>query len=147
MQIGRALSTLDISASGMAAERQRMEVVANNIANANSTRSAQGGPYRRQEVVFASALDSARGKSAGADSFRGVDVQGVQPDMSELPRVYQPGHPDADQEGYVTMPNVKLPSEMVDLITASRSYEASLRAMRTFREMVEQTLSLLRNTG
>jgi flagellar basal-body rod protein FlgC len=148
MQIGRMLSSLDICASGMAAERQRMEVVANNIANANSTRTPQGGPYRRLEVVFASALDSALGRSASdIDSLGGVQIVGVQPDPSELPRVYQPGHPDADRDGLVTMPNVKLPSEMVDLITASRSYEANLRAMRTFREMAEQALSMLRGTG
>jgi flagellar basal-body rod protein FlgC len=147
MQVGGALSSMNISASGMAAERLRMEVVANNIANANSTRTAEGGPYRRMEVLFAAAFDSASGSSqGGGHGLGGVQVVGLQPDLSALPRVYQPGHPDADGNGQVVMPNVKLPNEMVDLITASRSYEANLRALRTFREMAEQALSLLRGT-
>jgi flagellar basal-body rod protein FlgC len=72
-------------------------------------------------------------------------VVGIQPDSSELPRIYQPGHPDADAEGFVTMPNVRPPMEMVDLITASRAYEANLQALRNFRQMAEQALSLLRS--
>lgn len=139
------LSAADISASGLAAERQRMEVVANNIANAHTTRTADGGPYRRQQVVFATALQSALGSSASSTrSLGGVHVVGIQPDMSKLERVLNPGHPDADEDGYVTMPNVKLPNEMVDLMTASRAYEANLKALRTFRKMAEQALSLLR---
>ena len=125
-----------------------MEVVANNLANANSTRTPEGGPYRRMEVVFASALNSALASPDGPGSeLGGVQVVGLQRDWSELPRVYQPGHPDAADDGFVTMPNVKLPNEMVDLITASRAYEANLRSLRTFREMAEQALSLLRGTG
>jgi flagellar basal-body rod protein FlgC len=100
------------------------------------------------EVVFAAAFDSAFGSTqSGRHGLGGVQVVGLQPDQSELPRVYQPGHPDADDNGFVVMPNVKLPNEMVDLITASRSYEANLRALRTFREMAEQALSLLRGTA
>jgi len=148
MQLGRILSVTDISASGLAAERHRMEVVANNIANAHTTRTPDGGPYRRQQLVFATALQSAQGTSkADAGSFGGVQVLGVQPDLTELPRVYNPGHPDADGDGFVTMPNVKLPNEMVDLMTASRSYEANLKALRTFRKMAEQALLLLRGTA
>jgi flagellar basal-body rod protein FlgC len=148
MQVGRALSTSEICASGLAAERQRMEVVANNIANANSTRTPQGGAYRRQQVVFSSAYDAALGNGTrGAGNLCGVQIVGIESDAAELPQVYQPGHPDADANGMVTMPNVKLPTEMVDLITASRAYEANLRALRTCREMTEQTLALLRGTG
>jgi flagellar basal-body rod protein FlgC len=143
MQLGSILSVTDISASGLAAERQRMEVVANNIANAHTTRTAEGGPYRRQQIIFATALQSALASSS-AGSLGGVQVVGIQPDMSELPRVYNPGHPEADKDGFVTMPNVKLPNEMVDLMTASRAYEANLKALRTFRKMAEQALSLLR---
>jgi len=142
--IFHSFSAADISASGLSAERQRMEVVANNIANAYSTRTPTGGPYRRQHVVFATAYDEAAGAARG---LGGVRVLGIEPDRSELPRVYQPGHPDADEDGFVTMPNVKLPNEMVDLITASRAYEANLRALRSFRRMVEQALSLLRGNG
>jgi flagellar basal-body rod protein FlgC len=130
----------DISASGMSAERQRMEVVANNIANANATQTAEGGPYRRQQLVFSAALD----ETGNASGLRGVEVLGIQADNSELPRIHNPGHPHADEDGYVLMPNVKMPNEMVDLITASRSYEANLKALTTFKQMIEQTLQLLR---
>lgn len=131
-----------ISASGMSAERLRMEVVANNIANANSTRSANGGPFRRQDVVFAEVLGGIR--ADGTPELRGVQAVELVEDPSELPRVYMPGHPDADAEGYVLMPNVQLPIEMVNLITAARAYEANLRAAQTFRSMNEQALALLR---
>ena len=139
------LSQTDISASGLSAERLRMEVISNNIANANTTRTAEGGPYRRREVVFSAAMDDALGSRDGS-GLRGVEVLGVEQDARELPRVYQPGHPDADAEGYVEMPNVSLANEMVDLITANRGYEANLKVLRSFREMVQQTLTLLRRT-
>lgn len=141
----------DISASGLAAERLRLEVVANNIANAFSTRSANGGPYRRQDVVFSAILNQRlsvgkRGlKPTG--TLGGVQVAGVVEDMSDLHRVYNPSHPDADKSGYVSMPNIDLPVEMVNMITASRAYEANLRSMQFFRQMTEQSYSLLRNQG
>ncbi len=141
MGLESILSTTDISASGMAAERLRMEVIANNIANAHSTRGANGGPFRRQEVVFRAAFDQA---GFAGETPRGVQIVAVQPDQSELPRIYRPGHPDADGDGFVTMPNVQIPNEMVDLITASRGYEANLRLLRSFREMATNTLDILR---
>ncbi len=146
MGFGRILSVTDISASGLAAERLRMEVAANNIANSNSTRTPEGGAFRRKQVVFAAAYENALRASFGDDArqFRGVTVTGIQPDSSEMPRIHKPGHPDADADGFVTFPNVSLPNEMVDLITASRSYEANLRALKSFREIVQQALSLLR---
>ena len=145
MGLKRLLATSHISASGLAAERQRMEVIANNIANANSTNSLSGGPYRRQVMVFSEAFDMAlAGGKYNANGLEGVKIKGVESDWSEMPRVYNPGHPDADESGMVTMPNVKLPNEMVDLITASRAYEANLKALHQFRQMTEQTLSLLR---
>ena len=142
----------DVCASGLAGERLRLEVVANNIANAFSTRSTNGGPYRRQDVVFSAVLNqrlSAGGKRRGGKSAPagGVQVTGIVDDMSALHRVHNPGHPDADKDGYVTMPNVDLPVEMVNMITASRAYEANLRAMQFFRQMTEQSYSLLRNQG
>lgn len=131
----------DISASGMSAERQRMEVVANNIANANATQTAEGGPFRRKQLVFSAALDAA-GNAAG---LRGVEVVGLQDDMSDFVEVPGNGHIHEDPEtGMLKLPNVKLPNEMVDLITASRSYEANLKALTTFKQMIEQTLQLLR---
>jgi flagellar basal-body rod protein FlgC len=135
----------DISASGLSAERLRLEVVANNIANAFSTRSPGGGPYRRQDVVFSAVLN--QGLMGGVSRPGGVQVLGVVDDMSDFHRIHNPGHPDADSEGYVNMPNVDLPVEMVNMITASRAYEANLRAMQFFRQMTEQSYSLLRNQG
>lgn len=132
-----------ISSTGMSAERFRMEVIANNIANANSTRSANGGPFRRQDVVFAEVL-GATTRPGGAPELRGVQAVQLVEDPTELNRVYMPGHPDADAEGFVLMPNVQLPIEMVNLLTAARAYEANLRAAQTFRQMNEQALTLLR---
>jgi flagellar basal-body rod protein FlgC len=143
MPFGELFAAGAISGSGMSAERFRMEVIANNIANANSTRSANGGPFRRQDVVFAEVLGDAL-RPDGTPALRGVQATEVVEDQSELPRVYMPGHPDADAEGFVRMPNVQLPIEMVNLLTASRAYEANLRAAQTFRQMNEQALTLLR---
>ncbi len=140
----KLFSTADISASGMSAERLRMETVANNIANANSTRSAEGGPYRRKQLVFSSLVDASH--SSTTTGLKGVEVLAQQSDETPFPEVYSPGHPDADENGIVRMPNVRLPNEMIDLITASRSYEANLKALTSFKEMVEQTLSLLRGS-
>jgi flagellar basal-body rod protein FlgC len=132
-----------ISGSGMSAERLRMEVIANNIANANSTRSANGGPFRRQDVVFAEVLGAAM-HSGGKPLLGGVQAVELVEDQTELPRVYMPGHPDADAEGFVRMPNVQLPIEMVNLLTAARAYEANLKTAQTFRQLSEQALTLLR---
>jgi len=143
------MSATNISASGLATERMRMEVLANNIANANSTRTEGGGPFRRQEVVFAAVLDKHlhAGGGRGAQGLGGVRVEGVVDDPSPFNRVYNPGHPDADAQGYVSMPNVRLPMEMVNLISASRAYEANLKVLQSFRQMAEQALSLLRGSS
>lgn len=140
MTFGRILSSTDIAASGLAAERLRMEIAANNIANANTTSTPEGGPYRRQHVLFQSA---AAGAFDASESAAGVVVNGVVRDPSELPKVYNPGHPDADADGFVEMPNVKLPMEMVDLMTAGRAYEANLKSLEMFRKMAEQALDLM----
>ncbi len=140
------LASGNISASGMAAERMRMEVISNNVANAMSTRSPNGGPYRRQDVLFEAVMrDQMGGATSPRTPFGGVRVAGVEDDMSELQRVHDPGHPDADSEGYVSMPNVYLPIEMVNLMTASRAYEANLKVLQTLRQQLEQTLTLLRS--
>jgi flagellar basal-body rod protein FlgC len=144
MAIGRLFSSTQIASSGLSAERMRMEVAARNIANAQSTRSENGGPYRRQQVVFSTALDGAMQGSETADGLQGVQVAEVVEDQSELPKVYLPGHPDADSDGYVTYPNVKMAHELVEMMTASRAYEANLKSLQVFRSMMEQSLSLLR---
>ena len=138
------ISAFDVSASGMSAERLRMEVVANNIANAHSTRSSSGGPYQRQQVIFAPALEESLGSQSNSGGLAGVQIAGVENDATPFPKLYDPGHPDAAKDGYVTMPNVAIANEMVDMITASRGYEANLQALRTMRSMVEQTLGVLR---
>ncbi|MGB7344982.1 MAG: flagellar basal body rod protein FlgC [Pirellulaceae bacterium] len=135
-------SSIDISASGLAAERLRMEVVANNIANAGTTMTETGDPFRRQSVVFSSAMEQVAGATGNGQHY-GVEAIGVEADQTEFPMVYNPGHPHADKDGFVKMPNVQISHEMVDLITASRSYEANTKAINLFKEMVEQTLSLL----
>lgn len=142
MRFGRVLSASQVAASGLSAERKRMEVVANNIANAHSTRTPDGTPFRRHNVIFAAAADAS--DPMAPEGMRGVEVVGVTEDPSELPQVYNPGHPDADADGMVTMPNVSIPTEMVDMMTASRAYEANLSVLSSFREMAEQTLALLR---
>lgn len=140
MGFSSLLPITDISSSGLAAERLRMEVIANNIANAHTTRGVDGTPFRRNDVIFSAKLAEA----SSPETPRGVQVVEVRPDASELPRVYRPGHPDADKDGFVTMPNVKIANEMVDLMTASRGYEANLRVLRSFREMFNNTLDILR---
>lgn len=143
MAFGRLFAATEIASSGLTAERTRMEVAARNIANAQSTRTEDGGPYRRQQVVFSTALDRAMGGSGGGE-YGGVDVVEVVEDQSEMPRVHLPGHPDADGDGYVTFPNVKMAHELVDMMTAARAYEANLKSLQVFRGMVEQSLSLLK---
>jgi flagellar basal-body rod protein FlgC len=141
---------LEISASGLTAERLRMDVTAENLANAQTTRGANGQPYRRKEVVlqeapgsFGASLSKAMG-GAESGSTGGVQVAGVVQDSSPLKRVYDPGHPDADAQGYVSMPNVDTVTEMVDLISASRAYEANVTAMNAAKQMFSHTLELLR---
>jgi flagellar basal-body rod protein FlgC len=142
---------LDISGSGLSAERLRMDVVAENLANAQTTKDANGNPYKRKEVVlqevggggFGAALAGAMGASSSSVG-RGVQVAGIVQDSTPGRKVYDPSHPDADANGYVTMPNVDSVTEMVDLITASRSYEADVTAMQTSKSMFTKTLDLLR---
>ena len=147
MGFDSSLGAFDISASGLSAERFRMEIVANNIANASVTRTPEGGPYRRKEVVFETALKETgllHGTASTLSNLAGVRVVEITDDRSEMPRVFDRGHPDADADGFVTMPNVQLPIEMVNLITATRAYEANLKAAQSFVEMNQQALSLVR---
>ncbi len=146
MNVSGMFSTTGISASGLAAEKMRMEIAANNIANAHNTMTETGGPFRRQQVVFSDAMNGASvSGNAGSEAvIKGVQVIQITSDNSELPEIYDPGHPHADKRGFVRMPNVAIPVEMVDLMTASRAYESNLKALQTYRQMVEQSLSLLR---
>ena len=144
---------IDASGSALSAERLRMDVTSENLANAQTTKGADGQPYRRKEVVlqqagssgssFSSVLASMQG-AGGAKSVDGVRVSGIVEDSSALKRLYDPGHPDADKDGYVTMPNVNTVTEMTDLISSSRAYEANVTAMQTAKTMFTKTLDLLR---
>lgn len=146
MGFDNSLGAFNISASGLTAERMRMEVVANNIANASTTRTPEGGAYRRKDVIFETAMAEGPGPRGTVETsgLAGVRTVGIVDDMSEMPRRYEPGHPDADVEGFVTMPNVNLPMEMVNLITATRAYEANLKAAQNFVDMNQQALQIVR---
>jgi len=143
---------LNVSATGLTAERLRMDVTAENLANAQTTRGADGQPYRRKEVVlsevssggFGSQLAKAVGAGSAGTQPGGVEVTGITQDQTPGKLVYDPGHPDADAEGYVRMPNVDTVAEMVDLISASRAYEANVTAMTAAKQMFSKTLDLLR---
>jgi flagellar basal-body rod protein FlgC len=128
---------LRISASGMSAERLRMDVIASNIANADTTQGPDGQPYQRKQVVL-------RASQSFDEVLDGVEVAAIADDPSPPRRVYDPGHPEADAEGYVTLPNVSPITEMTDLIGASRSYEANVTAMNAAKQMFTRTLDILR---
>lgn len=134
-----SFSSFDISASGISAQRARMDVIANNIANADSTRTPEGGPYRRQKVTFQSVYQQVTGNRSVAS---GVAVQSVAEDPTDYRMVYDPGHPDADETGYVKMPNVNVVEEMVDMISATRAYEANVTAMNATKSMVASGIEL-----
>jgi flagellar basal-body rod protein FlgC len=138
---------IDTAASGLSAERMRMDVTAENLANAQTTRGADGQPYRRKVVTleqagggFGASLNGALKGGGGA----GVRVAGISADATPNRLVYDPGHPDADARGYVSMPNVQPVTEMVDLISASRGYEANVTVMQTAKQMFAKTLDILR---
>lgn len=144
----RLFSAMAASASGLTAERLRMDVIAGNLANANTTRSATGGAYRRRVPLFAERSASglgtwvARTPLAPRDRVLGVKVAGIAEDPSPLRREYQPGHPDAGPDGYVELPNVDVVREMVDLMTASRAYEANATAVEVAKQMAMRTLDI-----
>jgi len=126
-----------VSASALAAQRQRMNVIASNLANAHSTRTTEGGPYRRQDVVF-----TTEPLSSGEAGLEGVKVDNIVRDDSPFKMVYDPGHPDAGQDGFVAMPNVNVIEEMVNMMMASRAYEASVTSFNLSKTMFLKTLEL-----
>ena len=132
---------IDASSSALTAERTRLDVIAGNLANAQNTSDANGNVYRRKMVVFESQLNNALGSATGANAGSTITAKIVD-DPSPLPKVYMPGHPKADKQGMVTMPNVDPLNEMVDMMTASRSYQANLQVIQTGRSMFEQSLKI-----
>jgi len=137
---------MDIAASGLTAERLRMDIIANNIANAASTRTEDGGPYRRQMPVFApreaESFSSVFNRTQSQMDSEGVRVVGITKDAAPFKKVYNPHHPDADKDGYVNMPNVDTVTEMVDMISASRSYEANVTVINAAKSMALKALEI-----
>lgn len=137
------MPALQVSASALDAQGHRMRVIAANIANAQTTKDARGNVYRRRDVIFASELDRKIGAGRrNPDNLRGVRVARTVEDHSPLRRVHRPGHPHADADGFVAMPNVNPMEEMVDLMVANRSYEANVAAMKTSRSLALKALEI-----
>jgi flagellar basal-body rod protein FlgC len=141
-------SSLSVSASGMAAQRARTEILVENLANSETTRTAEGGPYRRKDVIFSedstlgpfsSAMDSALGQNLSGVAVSEIAVDNSAPEMR-----YQPGHPDADKDGYVAFPKINPAEDMVDLLGAQRGYEANVAAISAVKDMINKSLDLFR---
>lgn len=140
-------NSMNISASGLTAQRLRMDAISQNMANINTTRTADGTPYKRQTVIFeevpktpfSTHLDSAMSQSITGG---GVRVKSIETDQTPGAMVYDPSHPHSDENGYVEMPNVNVVEEMVNMISASRSYESNITAMNITRSMIAKTLEI-----
>jgi flagellar basal-body rod protein FlgC len=139
-----AFGSIRISSSGLSAERLRMDTIASNIANVSTTRGENGQPYRRKIAVFEENLvnELSKGTNATEEKLMGVKAVGIEEDESELRRVYDPSHPDADVEGYVLMPNVNILNEMADMIAATRAYEANVTAINSEKSMFMKALEI-----
>jgi flagellar basal-body rod protein FlgC len=137
-------SALRISSSGLSAERLRMDVIANNIANAETTKTSDGGPYRRKIVSFEENLNRSLDKVNGKyeDKLLGVKASKISEDQSPTKKVYDPSHPHADKDGFIEMPNVNILNEMVDLIAASRAFEANVTAINAEKQMAMKALEI-----
>ncbi|MCG8514354.1 MAG: flagellar basal body rod protein FlgC [Halanaerobiales bacterium] len=137
----------NISSSGMTAQRLRMDIIADNIANADTTRTSDGSTYRRkipifqakEELSFKKRLKATLGESAGG---QGVKVINISEDQSPFKLIFNPGHPDANEDGYVTMPNVNIVTEMVDMIDAARAFEANITALNTYKSMAMKAIEI-----
>jgi len=129
------LKVFDVAGSAMTAQAQRLNVVASNLANADSASGPDGKPYKAKQVVFSTEL-------MGAAENAGVRVTGIIEDPSPLKQVYQPGHPMADDKGYVTMPNVNVVEEMVNMISASRAYQNNVETLNTAKTLLAKTLTI-----
>jgi flagellar basal-body rod protein FlgC len=134
MDVNDVFGTIDIAVSGMRAQGKNMEVISSNVANVRSTDAGKGEPYRRLEAVL----------KAETDGISGVTVANIAKDMGDFNSIYDPGNPQADENGYVAMPNVNLPIEIMNLNIATRTYQANVAILKRYQQMVETTLELLR---
>lgn len=146
------LGVFRIAGSALTAQRLRMDVIASNIANSEATATSEGGPYKREQVIF-SPIQARQTSSSSLQTFAtggarrsaqsaGVEVSGVVTDDSDPRQVYDPSHPDADEEGYVAYPNVDMVTEMTDMLSASRAYEASITVLNVAKNMAQRALDL-----
>lgn len=138
--------SLSVSASGMDAQRARAEVLAENLANAETTRTPEGGPYRRKDVVFASSTVASPFASEFQSALdgQGVKVASITVDKRDPEKRYLPGHPDADAEGYVAFPRINPAEDMIDMMNASRGYQANVAAISAVKDMIQRSLDLLK---
>lgn len=134
MKVENTFGPIDIAVSGLRAQNKQMEIISSNIANARTTDAGKGEPYRRLEALL----------KTETDDISGVEVAKIAKDMSDFARVLDPGNPDADENGYVQMPNVSIPVEMMNLTMATRTYQANAAVLRRYQQMVDTTLELLR---
>ena len=133
MEVNNSFGPIDIAVSGLRTQNKQMEVISSNIANARTTDAGRGEPYRRREVTF---------KTDG--ELGGVEIDEIVSDMGQFMKVLDPGNPRADKNGYISMPNIKLPIEMMNLSIASKLYQANVAVLKRYQQMVETTLELLR---
>ena len=139
-------SSMSVSSSALSAERTRMNLISSNLANANATRTAEGGPYKRKDAVFAATpvekrFERALSNAAGQE-VRQVEVMQIIEDQNQPRLQYDPNHPDANPQGYVAMPNVNVVEEMADMINATRTYEANVTAVQAAKSMALKTLEI-----
>jgi flagellar basal-body rod protein FlgC len=141
-------SALSVSASGMAAQRTRAELLVQNLANSETTRTAEGGPYKRKDAVFSSAPQNSEFSAVFQSELNapatGVEVSDIVEDTREPDKRYMPGHPDADQDGYVAFPRINPAEDMVDLVGASRGYQGNIAAMAAIKDMILRSIDLMK---
>ena len=136
-------SAMEVSASGLSAERTRMNTIASNLANAHTTRTASGGPYKRIDPVFeAELLDRTHSDGAASSAVSTVKVARIVEDSRQGQLVYEPGHPDANAQGYVEYPNVNVVEEMVNMLQASRAYEAGVTSIESVKGMAKSAIDI-----
>ena len=140
--VSGVFSAMEVAASGLTAERGRMNIIASNLANARTTKAANGQPYQRLDPVFTAQQVAPGSSDPVLRSLREVQLSGVQPDTTPGEMVYDPGNPDANQTGYVQYPNVNVVTEMVNLMTASRAYEAGVTSIESLKAMARSALKI-----
>jgi len=142
MDVNDVFGPIDIAVSGLRAQRKNMEVISSNVANVRTTDAGKGEPYRRLEAIFTTEDDE--GSRGAGSHISGVTVEDIVEDMGDFQRIFDPSNPLADEHGYVAMPNVNLPIEMMNLTIATRAYQANAAILKRYQQMVETTLELLR---